>query len=146
MTRAFKADQRAAAKISSLEIFDLLVVGGGPAGAASAIYAARKGLAVGMVAERFGAQVLDTMLIENFVSVPQREGPSSSSVLEAHVKEYPVEVVKAQRVEKLVSTGRAHGLDFQVARPLAPRRSFLPLGLAGARWEYLERKNTGTGG
>ncbi len=65
----------------------MLVVGGGPAGAAAAIYAARKGIRTGVVAERFGGQVLDTMAIENFISVPDTEGPKLAAALEQHVQE-----------------------------------------------------------
>lgn len=69
------ASARAAEKIKGKEAFEVLVIGGGPAGAASAIYAARKGIRTGLAAERFGGQVLDTMAIENFISVPYTEGP-----------------------------------------------------------------------
>ena len=77
----------------------MLVVGGGPAGAAAAIYAARKGIRTGVVAERFGGQVLDTMAIENFISVPYTEGPKLVAALEQHVKEYDVDVMNLQRAE-----------------------------------------------
>jgi alkyl hydroperoxide reductase subunit F len=65
------AAERQAAAIRQKDAFDVLVVGGGPAGAAAAVYAARKGIRTGIVAERFGGQVLDTMTIENFISVPE---------------------------------------------------------------------------
>ena len=71
------AAEREAAKIAAKDAFDVLVVGGGPAGAAAAIYAARKGIRTGVVAERFGGQVLDTMGIENFISVPRHRGPEA---------------------------------------------------------------------
>ncbi|HSV29075.1 MAG TPA: alkyl hydroperoxide reductase subunit F [Candidatus Omnitrophota bacterium] len=93
---------REAEKIKAKDAFDVLVVGGGPAGAAAAIYAARKGIRTGVVAERFGGQVLDTMAIENFISVPHTEGPRLAASLEAHVKEYGVDVMNLQRAEKLV--------------------------------------------
>ncbi len=85
------AAARAAEAINAKEAFDVLVVGGGPAGAAAAIYAARKGIRTGVVAERFGGQVLDTLAIENFVSVKHTEGPQLAMALEQHVKEYAVE-------------------------------------------------------
>ncbi len=66
--------------------YDVLIVGGGPAGAAAAVYAARKGIRTGVVAERFGGQVLDTMGIENFISVKETEGPKFAAALEQHVK------------------------------------------------------------
>ncbi|MGE0313675.1 MAG: alkyl hydroperoxide reductase subunit F [Lautropia sp.] len=77
--------------------FDVLIVGGGPAGAAAGVYAARKGIRTGLVAERFGGQVLDTLAIENFVSVRHTEGPAFAAALEAHVREYDVRVFDGQR-------------------------------------------------
>src|SRR5690606_35396163 len=73
---------REAAKIRDKAPFEVLVVGGGPAGATAAIYAARKGIRTGVAAERFGGQVLDTLAIENFVSVPYTEGPKLAAALE----------------------------------------------------------------
>jgi alkyl hydroperoxide reductase subunit F len=83
-------------------VFDMLIVGGGPAGAAAAIYAARKGIVTGVVAERFGGQVLDTLAIENFVSVQETEGPKFAVALEEHVKRYDVDIMDAQRAQELV--------------------------------------------
>ncbi|WP_128895316.1 alkyl hydroperoxide reductase subunit F [Longirhabdus pacifica] len=83
------------------EPFDVLVVGGGPAGSSAAIYAARKGIRTGIVAERFGGQVLDTMSIENFISVKQTEGPKLVASLEEHVKEYDIDVMNLQRAKRL---------------------------------------------
>ncbi len=79
------------------EPFDVLVVGGGPAGASAAIYAARKGIRTGIVAERFGGQILDTATIENFISVKRYEGPQLAANLEEHVKEYNIDVMNLQR-------------------------------------------------
>lgn len=81
--------------------FDVLVVGGGPAGASAAIYAARKGIRTGIVAERFGGQVLDTLAIENFISVKHTEGPKLAASLEEHVKEYDIDVMNLQRAKRL---------------------------------------------
>jgi len=81
---------RDAEKLKAKDTFDVLVVGGGPAGAAAAIYAARKGIRTGVAAERFGGQVLDTMAIENFISVKETEGPKLARALEEHVREYEV--------------------------------------------------------
>lgn len=83
------------------EPFDILVVGGGPAGASAAIYAARKGIRTGIVAEQFGGQVKDTLGIENFISLKYTEGPKLAVNLEEHVKEYPVDVMKLQRCRRL---------------------------------------------
>ena len=96
------AQAREAEKIDQKSAFDMLVVGGGPAGAAAAIYSARKGIATGVVAERFGGQVTDTMDIENFISVPHTEGPKLAAALEQHVKDYDVDIMNLQKATELV--------------------------------------------
>ena len=93
---------REAEKIAAKDTFDVLIVGGGPAGAAAAIYAARKGVRTGVVAERFGGQVLDTMAIENFISVTETDGPKLAAGLEQHVRAYEVDIMNLQRAEALV--------------------------------------------
>ncbi|WP_404466982.1 alkyl hydroperoxide reductase subunit F [Planococcus rifietoensis] len=90
-----------ASEFEGKEPFDVLVVGGGPAGASAAIYAARKGIRTGIVAERFGGQVMDTLSIENFVSVKHTEGPKFAASLEEHVKEYDIELMNLQRAKRL---------------------------------------------
>ncbi|WP_025027871.1 alkyl hydroperoxide reductase subunit F [Caldalkalibacillus mannanilyticus] len=90
-----------AAELSEKDPFDVLVVGGGPAGSSAAIYAARKGIRTGIVAERFGGQVMDTLGIENFISVKYTEGPKLVASLEEHVKEYGVDVMNLQRAKRL---------------------------------------------
>lgn len=90
-----------ASEFSDKEPFDVLVIGGGPAGASAAIYAARKGIRTGIVAERFGGQVMDTMGIENFISVKYTEGPKLVASLEEHVKEYGIDVMNLQRAKRL---------------------------------------------
>jgi alkyl hydroperoxide reductase subunit F len=104
--------QRRVAELGDKPPFDMLIVGGGPAGAAAAIYAARKGLRTGIVAERFGGQVLDTLAIENFVSVPATEGPKFAAALESHVRAYPVDVIKHERAKELVP-GPVHKLELE---------------------------------
>ena len=91
------AAKRQAAELSKKEIFDLLVVGGGPSGASAAIYAARKGIRTGIVADRFGGQVMDTMAIENFISVKETQGPHLVAQLEEHVRSYDVDIMTNQR-------------------------------------------------
>lgn len=95
------AEARVAEAIAAKDPFDVLVVGGGPAGAAAAVYAARKGIRTGIVADRFGGQLLDTMGIENLISVPYTEGPKVALALEEHVREYDVDVMTLQRARQL---------------------------------------------
>jgi NADH-dependent peroxiredoxin subunit F len=90
-----------ASELSNKDPFDVLVVGGGPSGASAAIYAARKGIRTGIVAERFGGQVMDTLGIENFISVKYTEGPKLVASLEEHVKEYGIDVMTPQRAKRL---------------------------------------------
>jgi alkyl hydroperoxide reductase subunit F len=96
------AAQRESARIGSKAPFDVLVVGGGPAGAAAAIYAARKGIRTGIAAERLGGQLLDTVGIENFISVKETQGHKLASGLEQHVTTYDVDVMNLQRAEALI--------------------------------------------
>ncbi|MDF2854857.1 MAG: FAD-dependent pyridine nucleotide-disulfide oxidoreductase, partial [Neobacillus sp.] len=90
-----------ASEFAEKDTFDVLVVGGGPAGASAAVYAARKGIRTGIVAERFGGQIMDTMGIENFISVKYTEGPKLAASLEEHVKEYDVDVMNLQRAKRI---------------------------------------------
>lgn len=131
------ADARAADKIRKHDPFEVLVIGGGPAGAASAIYAARKGIRTGIAAERFGGQVLDTMDIENFVSVSRTEGPKLASALEAHVKDYDVEVMNLQKAAKLIpakTEGGYHEVVLENGASLKGRTLILS---TGARWRQM---------
>ena len=90
-----------ASEFANKDPYDVLVVGGGPAGASAAIYAARKGIRTGIVAERFGGQIMDTLSIENFISVKATEGPKLAANLEEHVKEYDIDVMNLQRAKRL---------------------------------------------
>ncbi len=124
---------REAGKLAAKEAFDVLMVGGGPAGAASAIYAARKGIRTGMLTERFGGQVLDTMAIENFVSVQATEGPKLAAALEAHVRQYDVDIMNLQRAEKLIAAGDDGLIEVQLANGASLRSKTVVLS-TGARW------------
>ncbi|BBB12944.1 alkyl hydroperoxide reductase subunit F [Sphingopyxis sp. FD7] len=130
------ATQRAAEKIAAKEPFDVLVVGGGPGGAAAAIYAARKGIRTGIVAERFGGQLLDTLGIENFVSVQHTEGPKLAAQLEAHVKDYDVDVMNAQEAAALIPGG-ANGLHEVKLKSGASVRGRTVILSTGARWRQM---------
>jgi NADH-dependent peroxiredoxin subunit F len=128
---------REAEKIKAKDAFDVLVVGGGPAGAAAAIYAARKGIRTGVAAERFGGQVLDTMAIENFVSVSATDGPKMGAALEQHVKEYDVDIMNLQRAEKLVPASEPGGLIEIALANGATLKSRTVILSTGARWRQM---------
>ena len=105
-----KSGEREAAKLNAKDAYDVLIVGGGPAGAAAAVYAARKGIRVGIAAERMGGQVNDTMAIENYISVLETDGPKFASALEAQVRHYEVDVMNLQRAQKLIPASEPGGL------------------------------------
>ncbi|MDG9783366.1 alkyl hydroperoxide reductase subunit F [Metapseudomonas otitidis] len=131
------AAARDAEKLSAKEAFDVLVVGGGPAGASAAIYAARKGIRTGVAAERFGGQVLDTMAIENFISVPETEGPKLARALEEHVKHYDVDIMNLQRANALIpakAEGGLHEVKFESGASLKAKTVILA---TGARWREM---------
>jgi alkyl hydroperoxide reductase subunit F len=125
---------REAEKLKAKSPFDVLVVGGGPAGAAAAIYAARKGIRTGVAAERFGGQVLDTMAIENFISVPETEGPKLAAALQQHVQAYDVDIMNLQRAEKLIPGTDAIEVQFANGGSLKARTVILA---TGARWRSM---------
>jgi alkyl hydroperoxide reductase subunit F len=131
------AAARAAQALGQKEAFDVLVVGGGPAGAAAAVYAARKGIRTGILAERFGGQVMDTLGIENFISVSHTEGPKLVAALEQHVKDYEVDIMTLQRAAKLVPASEAGGLvEIQLENGASLKSKSVILA-TGARWREM---------
>ncbi|GAB3761290.1 alkyl hydroperoxide reductase subunit F [Ramlibacter monticola] len=133
-----KIDTAGAAKqaqaLSAKDPFDVLIVGGGPAGAAAAVYAARKGIRTGIASERFGGQVLDTLGIENFISVKETEGPKFAMALEEHVRHYDVEIVNLQRAKALRPNGKLVEVELESGASLKGRTVILS---TGARWRTL---------
>ena len=130
------AEKREAEKIARKAAFDVLVVGGGPAGAAAAIYAARKGIRTGVAAERFGGQVLDTLSIENFISVPHTEGPKLAAALEQHVRGYDVDVMNLQRATALVPAGDDGLVEVKLDNGASLKSKSVILS-TGARWRQM---------
>ena len=131
------AADRAAAKLHGKDVFDVLIAGGGPAGAAAAVYAARKGIRTGVLAERFGGQVLDTIGIENFPSVPHTEGPRFAADLEGQVRDYGVDIMNLQRASRLIpadAPGGLIGLELENGATLKTRSLVLA---PGARWRHM---------
>ena len=131
------AEEKMAAKISDKEPFDVLVIGGGPAGAAGAIYAARKGIRTGIAAERLGGQVLDTMGIENLISVPYTEGPKLAAAMETHIKDYDIDVMNLQKAARLIPAEKAGDFHEVVLENGASLRSRTLILATGARWRQM---------
>ncbi|NMM14891.1 MAG: alkyl hydroperoxide reductase subunit F [Rhodoferax sp.] len=128
------AAARDATKLSAKAPYDVLIVGGGPAGAAAAVYAARKGIRTGVAAERFGGQVNDTLGIENFISVLETDGPKFAAALEAHVRSYDVDIMNLQRADKLIPATQPGGLiEVQLANGGSLKSKTVILS-TGARW------------
>jgi alkyl hydroperoxide reductase subunit F len=126
--------EREAKKIAAKDPFDVLIVGGGPAGAAAAVYAARKGIRTGIASERFGGQVLDTMGIENFISIKETEGPKFALALEEHVRTYDVDIMNLQRAKALVPGKDLIELQLENGASLKAKTVIVT---TGARWRNI---------
>ena len=129
------AAARDAARLAKAEPYDVLIVGGGPAGAAAAVYAARKGIRTGIVAERFGGQTLDTLAIENYISVLETDGPKFAAALEAHVRTYGVDIMNSQRVDALQPAATAGGMTGVKLANGAELKARTVILSTGARWK-----------
>ncbi|WP_413892731.1 alkyl hydroperoxide reductase subunit F [Candidatus Skiveiella danica] len=143
------AAARDAAKLSAKAPYDVLIVGGGPAGAAAAVYAARKGIRTGVAAERFGGQVNDTLAIENYISVLETDGPKFAAALEAHARAYDVDIMNLQLADKLIPAAEPGGLiEVKLANGGSLKGKTVILS-TGARWRNVnvpgeaEYKNKG---
>ncbi|MCW5650400.1 MAG: alkyl hydroperoxide reductase subunit F [Ramlibacter sp.] len=126
--------EREAKKIAAKDPFDVLIVGGGPAGAAAAVYAARKGIRTGIASERFGGQVLDTLGIENFISIKETEGPKLALALEEHVRSYDVDIMNLQRARALVPGKDLIEVQLDSGASLKARSVVIT---TGARWRNI---------
>jgi alkyl hydroperoxide reductase subunit F len=138
-----------AAKMSAKDPFDVLIVGGGPAGAAAAVYAARKGIRVGVAAERFGGQTNDTLAIENYISVMETDGPKFAAALEQQTRSYGVDIMNLQRADKLIPATQPGGLTEVVLSNGGTLKAKTVILSTGARWRNVnvpgeaEYKNKG---
>ncbi len=131
------AAAREADKLSAKDAFDVLVIGGGPAGAAAAIYAARKGIRTGIAADRIGGQMLDTVDIENFISVSKTEGPKLSAAMENHIRDYEVDIMGQQRGAKLVPATEPGGLIEVHTETGGKLKAKTVILSTGARWRNM---------
>ena len=132
----YRRRKRAAEELNKRDAYDVLIVGSGPAGAAAAVYSARKGIRTGLMGERFGG-VLDTVDIENYISVPKTEGQKLAGALKAHVNDYAVDVIDSQSASKLVPAaveGGLHQIETASGAVLKARSVIIA---TGAKWRNM---------
>ncbi|AIN63125.1 TPA: alkyl hydroperoxide reductase subunit F [Providencia stuartii] len=131
------ADARAAKALTEREPFEVLIIGSGPAGASAAVYTARKGIRTGVIGERFGGQVMDTVDIENYISVLKTEGAIFAGALKNHVDDYNVDVIDGQSVTKLIPAteeGGYHQIETASGGVMKSRSIIIA---TGARWRNM---------
>lgn len=129
-----------------LPLQDMVIIGGGPAGVSAAIYGARKGLAVTLVADRIGGQVKDTMDIENLIGVSKTTGPELSGKLLSHMQDYPVTIKEGFMVKSVVPQDKGHQITLSTGEVIDTKTVIVA---SGAKWRELgvpgERENIGNG-
>lgn len=117
--------------------FDVLVIGGGPAGVSAAIYTARKGLRTGLVAENFGGNVQEIALIENLISVPEIIGGTLVRNMAQHLRRYEVEFMHGVQVERMFAPTEVGGwFDIRLDRG-DPLKARTVIAATGAGWRRL---------
>lgn len=129
-------EAKTAEKINQKAPFDVLVIGGGPAAAAASIYAARKGIRTGIVSERFGGQLNDTLAIENFISVQETEGPKLASAIEQQVKSYDIDIMESQRAKTMSTNAKDGHIDVELESGAMLQSKSVILS-TGANWREL---------